>query len=182
VSTPAPAPALGPSRPGARQLGLLSMLRQAQDHLSSLGGNAPVVDNDDQDSDGDADDEIECSHFEDGAIRSRRVRHHVLGSREHRSNASDSSTSSSSPSGEGQGRHIITGHGDRTHYLAMAALPPGVAAMATAEPVQHWHDTDLPPVSRTECEQRCRRRGACDPTDPYGCGGTFCLHDADDIG
>jgi hypothetical protein len=68
----------------------------------------------------------------------------------------------------------LSARADRVHYLAMAAMAgtlllrppaPGAAAILPA----------IKPQSRAECQRRCGTDGFCDPSDPLGCGGEYCV-------
>ncbi|MES2743031.1 MAG: hypothetical protein V4754_19070 [Pseudomonadota bacterium] len=82
--------------------------------------------------------------------------------------------------GEPAAPHLIIGHGDRMYYLAMAALAVGGQVAVNTVPDKDWASTAVAPTSRVACQLRNRRRGQCDPSDPNGCGGRFCLTDQDD--
>ncbi len=191
-----------PSQGGAaRRLLLLQALRESQAEASMRHPEGPTIAAAPAAPEG-VETELKAAGQGESAIRSLRARQTVLGAppghakpepapagEARRDGAiagaggknNEASREETGLGGEPRAPHLIIGQGDRMYYLAMAALAVGgqVAAVHTV-PAKTWASTALAPTSRVACQMRNRRRGDCDPSDPTGCGGRFCLTGQDD--
>jgi hypothetical protein len=67
----------------------------------------------------------------------------------------------------------IVGVADRASWLAMVAVP-GTVLLRPPQLGKRPLIAASKPVTRAECERRCRQHGSCDPSDKAGCGGVLC--------
>lgn len=67
----------------------------------------------------------------------------------------------------------IAGIDDRASWLAMVAVP-GTVLLRPPQLGKRPLVAASRPVTRAECERRCRQHGTCDPSDKAGCGGVLC--------